>query len=160
MFSPSAAISTNSSARGESAQEKVRNTRRKIEFALFNASATKTIIGAILSIMIGIIAIVQHSNLLAWVGICGVYAFIASIVLRMTNDWVAIASTVTCIGCVTIFTGMQLQDMMQSARMTFPYAMQLFGYSNGNNIPWECHLISQALENIRDILYSFVVDAK
>lgn len=141
---------------GTASQDRItaRNTKKKIEYALFHAPITKTIIAVVLSVLINVVAIGQQSTLLAWVGICGVYAFIASIVLRMTNDWVAIASTVTCIGCITIFTGMQLQEMMQSANMTFLPILRFFGYGNGHGTAWESNMLSVLLSMFQKVLYS------
>jgi hypothetical protein len=84
----------------------------KLKGALRTANGLNIMAGVVASGIICSIAISQKSTLLAWIGIVGVYAFFASVVLRVTQDWVSIASAVTVIGCLTIFTGMRLETIL------------------------------------------------
>ena len=93
--------------------------------ALRRAAVMDILAGACSSCIICIIAVGVQSQLLAWIGMMGVYAFFASIVLRVSNDWASIASAVTLIGCLTIFTGMQLERVFDGGLSMMPAGVPL-----------------------------------
>jgi hypothetical protein len=102
--------------KGEKSKVKVvdlgHHWRTQYKDALRSASGVNIMAGLIASLFISGVALLQSSTLLAWIGIAGVYAFFASVVLRLSQDWAVIAMSVTIIGCLTIYTGMQLDCMI------------------------------------------------
>lgn len=120
---------------------------------LRGASVVNVCAALCVSVCIAGVALVHSSSLLAWVGIIGIYTFFASGLLRLTNDWIIVATAITCVGCLTMYTGMQLDAIMVSADLQGMFAV-LPEFVQQLGLPLERRAIHVLVTVVRETLYN------